>query len=108
MPGSTWEGSEAILDASWTSLGWLLAALGWLLNPLGRFLAASWTLSGVTWLISSAFWVHFTSPGRSGTRFWRVWGHAALGFRTLGKMGTQMYMYTSACVLYEAETCNMM
>ena len=22
--------------------------------------------------------------------------------------GTQMYMYTSACVLYEAETCNMM
>ena len=108
MPGSTWEGSEAVLDASWTSLGLLLAALGRLVDPRGRFLAAAWALSDVTWLISNAFWVHFSSPGRSGPRFWRVWGHAALGFETLGKMGTQMYMYTNASVLYEAETCNMM
>ena len=85
MPGSTWEGSEAVLDASWTSLGRLLAALGRLLDPLGRFLATSWALSGATWLISGAFWVHFSSPRRSGPRFWRVWEHAGLGFRRLGR-----------------------
>ena len=85
MPGSTWEGSEAVLDASWTSLRWLLAALGWLVGPLGRFLAASWALSGATWLISGAFWVHFNSPRRSEPRFWRVWEHAGLGFRRLGR-----------------------
>ena len=33
-PGSIREGSGAVLDASWTSLGWLLAAFGRLLNPL--------------------------------------------------------------------------
>ena len=84
MPGSTWEGSEAVLDASWTSLGGLLAALGRLLDPLVR-LATSWALSGATWLISGAFWVHFSSPRRSGPRFWRVWEHAGLGFRMLGR-----------------------
>ena len=71
--------------ASWTSLGRLLAALGRLLDPLGRFLATSWALSGATWLISGAFWVHFSSPRRSGPRFWRVWEHAGLGFRRLGR-----------------------
>ena len=85
VPGSAWEGSEAVLDASWTSLGRLLAALGRLLDPLGRFLATSWALSGGTWLISGAFWVHFNSPKRSGPRFWRVWEHAGLGFRRLGR-----------------------
>ena len=85
MPGSTWEGSEAVLDASWTSLGRLLPALGRLWNPLGRSLAASWALSGATWLISNAFRVYFSSPGRSGARFWRVWEHAGLGFRRLGR-----------------------
>ena len=40
MPGSTWEGSEGVLDASWTSLGRLLAALGRLLDPLGHLLGA--------------------------------------------------------------------
>ena len=73
------------MDASWTSLGRLLAALGRLLDPLGRFLATSWALSGATWLISGAFWVHFSSPRRSGPRFWRVWEHAGLGFRRLGR-----------------------
>ena len=85
MPGSTWEGSEAVLDASWTSLGRLLAALGRLLDPLGRFLAISWALSGATWLISGAFWVHCSLPRRSEARFWRVSGHAGLGFRRLGR-----------------------
>ena len=85
MPGSTWEGSEAVLDTSWMSLGRLLAVLGRLLDPLGRFLAASWALSDAAWLISGAFWVHFNSPRRSGPRFWRVWEHAGLGFRRLGR-----------------------
>ena len=85
MPISTREGSGAVLDASWTSLGRLLPTLGRLWNPLGRSLAASWALSGVTWLISNAFPVHFSLPGRSGARFWRVWGHAGLGFRRLGR-----------------------
>ena len=85
MPSSTWEGSEGVLDASWTSLGRLLSALVWLLDPLGRFLATSWALSGATWLISGAFWVHFSLPRRSGPRFWRVWEHAGLGFRRLGR-----------------------
>ena len=73
------------MDASWTSLGRLLAALGRLLDPLGRFLATSWALSGATWLISGAFWVHCSLPRRSGARFWRVSGHAGLGFRRLGR-----------------------
>ena len=48
-------------------------------------MAASWALSGVIWLISNAFLVHFSSPRCSGARFWRVWGHAGLSFRRLGR-----------------------
>ena len=69
MPGSTWEGSEGVLDASWTSLGRLLAALGRLLDPLGRFLATSWALSGATWLISDAFGYILTHQDAPGLDF---------------------------------------
>ena len=68
-----------LLGCFWT-LSW--AALGLL---LGRFLAISWALSGATWLLSGAFWVHCSLPRRSGARFWRVSGHAGLGFRRLGR-----------------------
>ena len=36
-------------------------------------------------LIFLWFLIHFGSPGRSGRRFWRVWGHAGLGFERLGR-----------------------
>ena len=49
-PGSIREGSGAVLDASWASLGWLLAALGRLLTPswapLGHHLAGLRDLVG--------------------------------------------------------------
>ena len=40
-PGYIWEGSGAILGASWPSLGRLLATLEWFLIPPGRFLGAT-------------------------------------------------------------------
>ena len=63
MPGSIEEGSGAVLDASWTSLGWLLAAFGRVLNPLGRFSGGSWALLGVTWLVKGNFLTPQTALG---------------------------------------------
>ena len=51
-------------------------------GPLGL----SWALRpllGVSWLVWVVSCVHFSSPGRPGTRFLKVWGSARLGFGRL-------------------------
>ena len=67
--------------------------------PLGRLLAGFWLLLGGFWTLLGASWPplgRFRAPlgssqapfgcvRRSGPRFWRVWEHAGLGFRRLGR-----------------------
>ena len=68
-------------------------------TPLGRLLAGFWLLLGGFWTLLGASWPplgRFRAPlgssqapfgcvRRSGPRFWRVWEHAGLGFRRLGR-----------------------
>ena len=69
-----------VWGAPWPAFGraWASLSPSWAL--LRRLVAASWALLGVSWLVWVVSCVHFSSPGRPGTRFWRVWDSAGLGF----------------------------
>ena len=94
-------GFGGVWGAPWLAFGRAWASLrpSWAL--LRRHVAASGALLGVPWLVWVASCVHFSSPGRPGTRFLRVWGSAGLGFG--GLRG-----HVLACLVLPLELHNVM